>query len=37
MRVAGKQDLSVQRYSSIVMEKGIIVRDCRRIERLRVT
>jgi hypothetical protein len=36
VRAAGKQSTSVQGYSLIVVEKDAIVRDCKRIEWLRV-
>jgi hypothetical protein len=36
MRVTGEQNTNVKRYSSMVVEKGCIVRGCKRIEKLRV-
>jgi hypothetical protein len=33
VRATGKQDLGVWRNSSVVIEKGAVVRDCRRMER----
>jgi hypothetical protein len=36
VKAAGKQDPSVERYSSIVVEKSAIIMDCRRIEMLGV-
>jgi hypothetical protein len=36
MRVSDKQDPNLERCSSIIVENGAIVKDCRRIEKLRV-
>jgi hypothetical protein len=36
MRAAGKQDLSVYKYGSIIVEKGAFVKNLRRIEGLKV-